>query len=76
MEFQRIGAQSYYFELFCHRFESDINIDTRLDKRNCISGRFSGYKRARSALDPGEIGDGDGTLHGTTGAVQKLKTSD
>ncbi len=57
-------------------FESDINIDTRLDNRSCISGRFSGYKLARSTLDPGEIGDGDGTLHGRTGAVQKLKAID
>ncbi len=27
-------------------------------------------------LDPGEIGDGHGTLHGRTGAVQKVKAID
>ncbi len=37
---------------------------------------FSGYKWARSTFDPGEIGDGDGTLHGRTGAVQKLQAID
>ncbi len=76
MEFQWIGAQYYYFELIFNGFESDINIDTRLDKRSCFSGRFSDYKWVRSTLDPGEIADGDGTLHGRTGAVQKLKAID